>query len=520
MRSTIGAGVRACCVALTLVLASAFAADEKPSIAVGATRDQVLRRYGEPRSIIAAGGREIYFYEQERIVFRNGVVTEIEPLAAERRGASPTAPAPAATTTPAAPPAAPDTAAAPETATPTEPAVTPPSGTAPAAAAAETATAPRPADAALSASQSKVSIKLVRPPTGAYVRPPVVKKEATPKATEAAAAPATAATERPSPTASPAARDAVNDPRANMPARDGVPARQGVAVSAPETTTTATPAAESVATVVAPSEASVAPAAEPKTTVASNEPATAETVRPKKKRPADADTPPATGLATRSYVIIGVIAAAVVFLIWRLWQRQLELVATSVSHTPFTPTAAAAENGARFTPELLSKLEWKRFEELVAAYYGKTGVVATRTKTGPASPVHINISWKGETRPFALVQCIAQRQGLVDVKPLQELYSALESQDIRRGYVVTSAKFNIPARDFAEEKHLTLLPGDMLLEKLNALPDSARAEIMQEITTGDLTTPSCPKCEAKMVPSPEDPETWQCPTHRDVKLPR
>ena len=40
--------------------------------------------------------------------------------------------------------------------------------------------------------------------------------------------------------------------------------------------------------------------------------------------------------------------------------------------------------------------------------------------------------------------------------------------DIRRGYVVTTGKFNVPARDFAEEKHLTLLPGDIFLEKLNA----------------------------------------------------
>ena len=96
--------------------------------------------------------------------------------------------------------------------------------------------------------------------------------------------------------------------------------------------------------------------------------------------------------------------------------------------------------------------------------------------------------------------------------------TVISAEDIRRGYVITTGKFNVPARDFAEEKHLTLLPGEIFLEKLNALPDAARNELMQEVTTGDYTTPSCPTCEAKMVRSPEDSSVWRCPAHPDVTL--
>ena len=206
------------------------------------------------------------------------------------------------------------------------------------------------------------------------------------------------------------------------------------------------------------------------------------------------------------------------FLVWRPQQRQLELAATSVSRTPFLAAATTA-TGARFTAELLGKLEWKRFEELVAAYYSKTGVVAVRTKGGPQSAVPIKISWKGEPRPFACVQCISRPSGLDDAKPLQDLFAVIAAEDIRRSYLVTTGKFNVPARDFAEEKHLTLLTGDLLLEKLNALPDMARNELMQEITTGDYTTPSCPKCEARMVHSPEEPSAWRCSAHPDITLP-
>ena len=224
---------------------------------------------------------------------------------------------------------------------------------------------------------------------------------------------------------------------------------------------------------------------------------------------------------TRTFVItVLLVAGGLAYLLWRSRQRQLLMAATAVSHSPFSMAAETRrDSGAMLTADLLSKLEWKRFEELVADYYAKTGVVAARTKTGPASPVHIKISWKGEPRPFAYVQCIAHPVGLVDVTPLQELVAVLTAEDIRRGYVITSGKFSVQARDFAEEKHLTLMPGDIFLEKLNALPEAARNEINNTITTGDYQTPSCPKCDAKMVKSPENPAQWRCPTHADQVIP-
>ena len=85
------------------------------------------------------------------------------------------------------------------------------------------------------------------------------------------------------------------------------------------------------------------------------------------------------------------------------------------------------------------------------------------------------------------MQCIAQPAGLIDLKPLQALVKALEADGIRRGYIVTSGKFNVQARDFAEEKHLTLLASVVFLEKLNALPTAARIEIVHSIGAKDST---------------------------------
>ncbi len=46
---------------------------------------------------------------------------------------------------------------------------------------------------------------------------------------------------------------------------------------------------------------------------------------------------------------------------------------------------------------------------------------------------------------------------------------------------MTTGKFNVEARDVGEEKHFTLLSGDIFLEKLNALPPAARGELFEAL---------------------------------------
>jgi hypothetical protein len=501
---------RAICVAVALGVATAHllsSAETKPNSLVGATREQVLEKLGEPKNTIVAGNREVLLFDRDRVTLRDNVVIQIERLPEPvRRPAPPaeTAPAaPAAATTGSTSPASTDATAnripvpAPTPATSaTTPAANSATASVPAAPPAPDPNAPldikvraagtvRPAPATTKSAPAASSEKPVAPapltPANAVApvtTPPVAS-------TTPAAAPANEASKTTSATPAPPQKSEKSDDAAKPAAE--------TAVTEPAKTDDATPSAED---------------SKAKTKKA-------------KRRSADSDLPEEPAVFTGSTYLIGAvtIGAGIAFLVWRTRQRQLELAASAVSRTPFSAPAATGAGGAVFTPDLLAKLEWKRFEELVAAYYSKTGVVAVRTKTGPASAVHIKISWKGEPQPFALVQCIAHPQGLIDAKPLHELVTVLAAEDIRRGYVVTTGKFNVPARDFAEEKHITLLPGDILLEKINALPDAARNELMQETTTGDYTTPSCPKCEAKMVRNPDDSSQWRCAAHPDQIIP-
>ncbi len=528
MPSLTALSLRICCMAVTLLFAVASAAEPASSL-VGSNREQVVRKKGEPRSQIAVGNRVIMLYARERVVLRDGLVVEVEQVQAEpvrRAPPPPVVPTPPAGAAVAAEPAtAPATVVAAATPPPANPGLPPPPAASPPAVTTDTAAnAAQPSDPAAPKAETppepKLEIKLVRPPSANAPRPQA-KKDVTVVAPQPKPAPTPeAAPPLPDATApfGPARPIAASSPAATPPALPASMAHRSV------TSPTKSPEKVTSQAVVPPvmeeeekTEADLAAAAAEKK---------AKRIKASRRRldaTLDTDEPAIVEsvFSTQTYVIaFATIIGSIGFLVWRSKQRRLELEATAVSHVPFNAPISSTDSGAaKFAAEMITKLEWKRFEELVEAYYIKTGVVAVRTKSGPVSPVHIKISWKGEPRPFACVHCIAHPVGLIEVKPLQELYTVLAADDIRRGYVVTTGRFGVAARDFAEEKHLTLLPGDIFLEKLNALPDTARSEIMQAITTGDSSTPSCPKCDAKMVRTKDDPPVWRCASHSDFSLP-
>ncbi len=501
---------RACCIAGGLMLCSVFAADRKPSL-IGATRAEVLARFGDPKGNLVVGNREVLYFTGERITLRDDRVIDVEEVPVEAPPPKPT-PAPTASdsTSGNAPANAGENTGA---ATPSASAGATAQGTG----TTSTSTPPAPAEAV-------VIIKSVRPPS--HSTPSTAETSDTPATPAPAPASAPAAPANPVPVSATANATVTATPPSTTPATPGKatePTSTSPAIATPSetTATTSSPAtATTNQTTATPSTAAAditAGVAKPSGTTGATTPAplakTASASAPTKTQ-ATVAPPPDGMFSTRTYVIaLVIIVGGIGYLIWRRRQRSLLLEATEVSNTPVAPVAAAAPaaTAARFTTDLLNKLEWKRFEELVAAYYNKTGVVASRTKSGPASPVHIRISWKGEQRPFACVACVPRPAGLVEATPVQTLSEALTSEDVRRGYVVTSGKFGVPARDVAEEKHITLLSGDLFVEKLNALPDPVRGELLKDATAGDYTTPTCPTCESKMTRSAADPSGWQCP---------
>ena len=164
-------------------------------------------------------------------------------------------------------------------------------------------------------------------------------------------------------------------------------------------------------------------------------------------------------------------------------------------HTPEPPVI-----DRELTVELLRKLEWKRFEQIVALYYGETGVTANCTCTGPDGGVDVKLHRKGEERPYSYIQCKAYGSEKVKLTMMREFLGVMTNDKITEGIFATTSDFYPDARTFAEANGIKLLTAADFLRLFQQLRTHVRQRIVSEVTQGDYTTPSCPACDIKAIP--------------------
>jgi hypothetical protein len=174
------------------------------------------------------------------------------------------------------------------------------------------------------------------------------------------------------------------------------------------------------------------------------------------------------------------------------------------------------DSPARLTAELLNQLEWRRFEMLVTSYFNNTGTRAKRSRVGADGGVDIYLYRDGEGHPFSCIQCKAWHVYKVGVKPVRELFGVMAADEIKEGYFATTGEFTPEAIRFVAGKALRLMTGETIVEMVNALPADRCQALLREITEGDYTTPTCPRCDVKMVRrSGENGEFWGCPNFKN-----
>ncbi len=191
----------------------------------------------------------------------------------------------------------------------------------------------------------------------------------------------------------------------------------------------------------------------------------------------------------------------------RLEQVNRAAVATPKESAPAGRVAPA--EGARLAPatgerrnlsmDLLLALEWKRFEQIVALYFEATGVEARCTCIGPDGGVDVKLHRQGDPAPFSYVQCKAYLSEKVKVTTMREFLGVMAADKIGEGAFVTTSDFRPEARTFAEANRIAAINGTDFLERFNALADDVKVAILARVMAGDFTTPSCVRCDRKMV---------------------
>lgn len=151
--------------------------------------------------------------------------------------------------------------------------------------------------------------------------------------------------------------------------------------------------------------------------------------------------------------------------------------------------------------ELIKSLEWKRFEELCSGYFSAKGYRAELSRQGADGGIDIHLYKESysPTKVFGIVQCKAWSSYKVGVKPIRELFGVMTSENSPLAIFMTSGNYTKEAKEFAEGKSLKLLTGDSLFHLIQSLPKEKSEELLNKVTMGDYTTPSCPSCDIKMI---------------------
>jgi hypothetical protein len=149
--------------------------------------------------------------------------------------------------------------------------------------------------------------------------------------------------------------------------------------------------------------------------------------------------------------------------------------------------------------ELLKTLEWRRFEELCAAYFGMLGFTTRTTRVAADGAVDIDLYETGSEHLSIVVQCKAWSTHTVGIQLVRKLRAAMTAESAAEGVFVASGKFTREARDFAAKQNISLIDGADLVGKITALAPEQAAALLTGATQGDYLTPTCPTCSIKMI---------------------
>jgi restriction system protein len=214
-------------------------------------------------------------------------------------------------------------------------------------------------------------------------------------------------------------------------------------------------------------------------------------------------------LGTLFVVTLCLVAAGVVGLVvWAVWRKWKVRASEPLNSPPdsaraepslVVPPREAISTKATWTRELLSQLEWKRYEDVVAAYSRELGYEAKTTRIGADGGVDVQLFQNGQPQPVMIIQCKAWDAYKVGVKPVRELFGVMAADKVANGAFFTTGDFTAEAETWARDKNVDLVNGQEFISRIRQMSTESQAKLLSLATQGDYTTPTCPSCGIKMV---------------------
>jgi len=183
------------------------------------------------------------------------------------------------------------------------------------------------------------------------------------------------------------------------------------------------------------------------------------------------------------------------------------------TESPFAKTTLSEflQRPTSWSLKLIQEIEWKRFEDLSAAYYLEKGILAKTTSLGADGGIDIKL-YQGDTEnATSLVQCKAWNNKQIDAKEIREFRRLLKREKVAKGFYMTSGEFTADAKEMAKANKIILINGEMFLSMLVRLPELSQKKLLELAIAGDYKTPTCFACGVKMVKKVNKRgEFWGC----------
>lgn len=196
-------------------------------------------------------------------------------------------------------------------------------------------------------------------------------------------------------------------------------------------------------------------------------------------------------------LVAAILLCALGFAIWRRKQREQE---PEVRDAPLPERAGTSDPFAQhWSQRLLDIMEWKRYEELVAAYIRELGFEAKTVAIGSDGVLVMEGYERGQAQPVMLVHCKAWNRGQVDETAVRTLREKMSAAKIGQGAYFNTGGFAPAAVALAGAANIDVVNGRELLERVAQLSLDRQNALLDLATEGEYATPTCPACAVKMV---------------------
>jgi hypothetical protein len=149
--------------------------------------------------------------------------------------------------------------------------------------------------------------------------------------------------------------------------------------------------------------------------------------------------------------------------------------------------------------EIMSAIEWKRFELLCHLVFRASGFNSRLTGDGADEGVDIRIYDKeNSTEVLYLVQCKKwNKKSKIDRPLIQQLRGQMAAENVEKGGYCVTSSFTTPAVEFAASSNIELFDQQTIIKSFNKFDTPVRAKILKQLLEGDYWTPSCATCGRK-----------------------